>query len=96
MQTSTDMAVRLRISGRVQGVFFRAWTREQAHRLGLCGWVRNRRDGTVEALIAGPAAAVGRMVALCHEGPPQARVAHVESMPASMPAATSFEIRPTV
>ena len=54
----TRIAVRARISGRVQGVWFRAWTVEQAEMLGLDGWVRNRSDGSVEALFAGPRAAL--------------------------------------
>jgi acylphosphatase len=57
------------IRGRVQGVGFRAWTEVTALERGLQGWVRNRRDGSVEALFAGPAAAVAAMVAECHRGP---------------------------
>ena len=53
-------AVRVRITGRVQGVYFRGWTRDEAARLGLDGWVRNEADGSVTALIAGPAAERGR------------------------------------
>ena len=71
--------VRVRVSGLVQGVWFRAWTDGRARELGLDGWVRNRADGTVEALFAGPPAAVARMVAVCHEGPPAARVEKVVS-----------------
>jgi acylphosphatase len=62
------------ISGRVQGVFFRAWVAEQAGRLGLSGWVRNRHDGRVEAVFEGAAAAIKQMVELCHDGPAHARV----------------------
>lgn len=62
------------IRGRVQGVSYRAWTREQAARLGLSGWVRNRDDGAVEAVITGPAAAVDALLAACRDGPPAARV----------------------
>lgn len=57
------------IRGRVQGVGFRAWTEVAALERGLQGWVRNRRDGAVEALFAGPADAVAAVVALCHRGP---------------------------
>ncbi len=62
------------ISGRVQGVFFRAWVSDRARRLGLGGWVRNRMDGRVEAVFEGAAEAVDQMVKLCHEGPDRARV----------------------
>ena len=66
--------VRLRITGRVQGVWYRGWTVETATALGLDGWVRNRSDGSVEVLAAGEAAAIERLIAACHEGPPAARV----------------------
>ena len=62
------------VRGRVQGVGFRAWTEAIALERGLQGWVRNRRDGAVEALFAGPADAVAAMVAACRRGPPGARV----------------------
>ncbi len=70
--------VRVRITGRVQGVWFRAWTAREAARHGLDGWVRNRRNGDVEAVFAGPRAAVDAMVAACHQGPRAARVDRVE------------------
>jgi acylphosphatase len=70
-------AVEVRISGRVQGVYFRAWTRSEAERLGLGGWVRNEYDGSVAALIAGPPSAVEEMLRLMHEGPLDARVDNV-------------------
>ncbi len=60
--------------GRVQGVWFRAGTEQRARRRGLDGWVRNRRNGTVEALFSGPGGEVDAMVADCREGPPAARV----------------------
>lgn len=84
-----------RIHGRVQGVWFRAWTEREAERLGLRGWVRNRRNGTVEALFAGPAEAVAEMLRLCHEGPPQARVTGVETVETGEAAPSGFEQRPT-
>jgi acylphosphatase len=68
---------RLRIHGLVQGVGFRYSLHREAVRLGLAGWVRNRRDGTVEAVVAGPAAAVDAMVAWSHRGPPSSRVTSV-------------------
>ena len=71
------LALRVRIEGRVQGVWFRGWTADEARRLGLNGWVRNRRDGSVDALFSGPEDAVREMAALCHDGPPAARVTAV-------------------
>jgi acylphosphatase len=70
------------IRGRVQGVGYRAWVEYQAMASGLEGWVRNRRDGSVEALFAGPDRAVADMVALCRHGPPSARVTAVLDEPA--------------
>ena len=72
-----DLIRHATITGRVQGVGFRAWVGDQARSLGLSGWVRNRCDGSVEALFAGPAAAVGQMTARCRTGPSMARVAGV-------------------
>jgi len=66
--------VRVRISGRVQGVWFRGWTAQTAEALGLSGWVRNRRDGTVEAVFSGEEAMVDQMIAACHIGPAHADV----------------------
>jgi acylphosphatase len=62
------------IQGRVQGVGYRAWVEWEATARGLEGWVRNRRDGSVEALLAGAAEAVEEMIAACRQGPPMARV----------------------
>jgi acylphosphatase len=70
------------IRGRVQGVGYRAWVEYQATSARLEGWVRNRRDGSVEALFAGPAGGVAGLVALCRHGPPAARVAEVLTEPA--------------
>jgi acylphosphatase len=66
------------IRGRVQGVGYRAWVEHQARVHHLEGWVRNRRDGSVEALFAGPADIVSKMVALCGRGPASARVEAVQ------------------
>jgi acylphosphatase len=71
------------ITGRVQGVGYRAWVEYQAIASGVEGWVRNRRDGSVEALFAGNAKVVAEMVALCRHGPPGARVAAVTNESAS-------------
>ncbi|MDK1385436.1 acylphosphatase [Sinorhizobium sp. 8-89] len=76
-------AALVRITGRVQGVAFRVWTRDEAARLGLAGWVRNERDGSVTALIAGPEAAISTMLSRFWKGPPAARVSKVESEDAS-------------
>jgi acylphosphatase len=65
---------RLRIFGEVQGVCFRAWTARQARALGVRGWVRNRRDGSVELEAYGPAEAIDALVERCRQGPPAARV----------------------
>lgn len=78
---------RLRIHGKVQGVAFRASMVQQARRLGLAGWVRNRRDGSVEALVVGEAAALEAILRWSRRGPPLAQVSHVaiesESEPGS-------------
>jgi acylphosphatase len=66
--------VHLQISGRVQGVFYRGWTADQAHKRDLSGWVRNRFDGSVEAVFEGPGEVVDEMVKLCHDGPSHAQV----------------------
>ena len=70
--------VRVRIHGRVQGVFFRAETRSRAESLGLAGWVRNAPDGSVEALFEGDPVRVDSMVEWCRRGPSGARVTEVE------------------
>lgn len=65
------------MTGRVQGVSYRAWFSAAARQAGLAGWLRNRRDGSVEAVIEGPSAAVDAMVARAHDGPPLAHVTAV-------------------
>lgn len=91
-----ERIVRARIHGKVQGVWYRAWTSEEASDLGLSGWVRNRRDGTVEAVFAGSSADVARMLELCRSGPPLAQVdgIDVEEQVEAPPA--GFEQKPTV
>jgi acylphosphatase len=69
---------RVVVHGRVQGVFFRGSTVERAREVGVNGWVRNRPDGTVEAVFEGSAAQVEAMVRYCREGPPWARVERIE------------------
>lgn len=72
----------LRITGRVQGVGYRAGLRREALARGIAGWVRNRADGSVEAVLQGEAAAVDALVAWARRGPPAARVERVEAEPA--------------
>src|ERR1700709_989318 len=74
------------IRGRVQGVGYRYWTRRAATARGLQGWVRNRRDGSVEAVFAGPEQAVAEMIGLCRRGPPSARVDAVDEAAAELDA----------
>lgn len=82
------------IKGRVQGVWFRGWTVETARALGLHGWVRNRKDGSVEALFSGPEADVAAMLARCHQGPPAAQVQSVSVEDWNGPVAPGFRQRP--
>lgn len=90
--TGGPKTVRARIRGRVQGVGFRAWTAETARGLGLSGWVRNRADGSVEALFAGSADAVEAMIAAAKQGPRHAVVEAVETADAQAPAEDGFQI----
>lgn len=85
-------ARRFRVSGRVQGVGFRAFVVARARALALDGWVRNEPDGAVTVLAAGPPAALDRLAAELAQGPPAARVAAVEPAPAEAPEATGFRI----
>jgi acylphosphatase len=78
----SDVVRQVVIRGQVQGVGFRYWTRRTATARGLLGWVRNRRDGTVEAVFAGPEQAVAGMIKLCRHGPDAAWVDSVAEKPA--------------
>jgi acylphosphatase len=90
------MTTRLvRIRGKVQGVWYRSWTVEQAVQRGLRGWVRNRQDGSVEALFAGEPAAIDEMIAVCRKGPRHARVDSIASEPTAEVPPTGFEQRST-
>lgn len=90
---ATDVqAVRVVVTGAVQGVFFRAHCRSRAEELGIRGWVRNRADGAVEAVFAGPAADVDAMVRWCRTGSPQAHVADLRVEPADDPG-NGFRVR---
>lgn len=86
--------VRAVVHGRVQGVWFRGWTRDVACELGLVGWVRNRFDGAVELEAHGERTVLESFVKRLHEGPPLARVSSVETdWSASGPAPDRFEVR---
>ena len=89
-------SARLRITGRVQGVGYRAWAMQVATRLGLRGWVRNRTDGSVEALVIGEDDAVARMIEACREGPFGARVSDVAISDAEDDGSAGFRAKPTV
>ena len=88
----------IRVRGRVQGVGFRYALRREAERIGVRGWVRNRRDGTVEAVVQGDAAPVAQLVAWARRGPPAARVDELresDAEPAFAQPYDRFEERPT-
>ncbi|MHA2427383.1 MAG: acylphosphatase [Candidatus Hermodarchaeia archaeon] len=70
-------AIRARVHGRVQGVFFRVYTRDKANQLQLTGWVRNNRDGTVECQAQGPNHAVAEFISFLHQGSPSSKVDNV-------------------
>lgn len=89
-------AIRVVIEGRVQGVGFRWWITEWANSRGLEGWVRNRREGTVEALFYGPESTVRAMVKACAQGPEAARVRHIKEYRDESPDDPGFIQRPTV
>ena len=93
MTSPPPIARRVRVTGRVQGVFFRAWTTEQAERLSVTGWVRNCRDGSVEALVQGEADAVEALIDAMHRGPPSARVERVEVEEAEPEPLSGFAVR---
>jgi len=88
--------LRLRIEGAVQAVGYRNYVVTEARRLGLDGWVRNRSDGSVEALVSGPTGAVEAVVAVCMRGPPGARVTNVDMHVADAPTERGFQWRQTV
>lgn len=81
------------VSGRVQGVYYRATTRDMARECGIDGWVSNLNDGRVEAVFEGPREAVDEMVEWCHEGSPRARVEDVEVMYEQPEGLNGFEVR---
>jgi len=87
---------RLIVRGRVQGVWYRGWAVDQAVELGLDGWVRNRRDGNVEILAAGPEDALDAFAVRCRRGPPAARVEQVTVEEAEEAVPPGFTQRPTL
>jgi acylphosphatase len=96
MSEAMAIAIRLRIEGRVQGVGYRAWLEREAHRRGLRGWVRNRRDGSVEALLIGDDDAVEAAIAACARGPRLAGVTGIERYPEPDDGSAGFVSRPTI
>jgi len=84
---------RVVVEGQVQGVFFRDATRREARRRGVAGWVRNRRDGAVEAVFEGDPEAVAAMVDFCERGPRGADVAGVETSDEHVEGVSGFDVR---
>ena len=87
--------VTVRIEGRVQGVYYRAWTEQTARRLNLDGWLRNRRDGSVESVFSGPETQVDEMLRRCAEGPPNAKVTSVTVTDEGGAPPSGFTVLPT-
>ena len=92
---SERIARRLVVRGRVQGVWYRESMRQEAERLGIAGWVRNRLDGTVEAFVEGDAAAVQAIIDWARRGPREAEVRGVDVTEENATGTTRFEKRPT-
>ncbi len=92
---SEIQAVHVAISGRVQGVGYRAWLRDKATATGVKGWVRNRRTGEVEAVLIGPADRVDGLVSACWQGPDWARVETVETTSAKETDLPGFTVLAT-
>lgn len=92
----TVRSVHVYIEGRVQGVWYRGWTRQTASRLGLQGWVRNLRDGRVEAIFCGPSDKVALMLQRCASGPPLAKVTNIVLDELDETDFVGFETKPTI
>jgi acylphosphatase len=88
-----QIARHVRVTGRVQGVFFRAWAQERAEALGVTGWIRNCPDGRVEAHVEGEELAVDQMIGHLREGPPSARVEDVRLWDVQVCDFDGFEVR---
>ena len=91
-QRALTRTVRAVIQGRVQAVWFRAWTAQRAKDLGLDGWVRNRPDGDVEAVFRGDSQSVARIIAACQTGPPMAEVTGVDVSEHEAPVGPGFQV----
>jgi acylphosphatase len=89
------IARRIRVSGKVQGVWFRDWTIQEAKALGISGWVRNRQDRSVEVMAVGDAQTVARFIERLHEGSPASRVASIEVDEVDVEQIEGFSRRPT-
>ncbi|MCW2790965.1 MAG: acylphosphatase [Nocardioides sp.] len=90
---TVGVAVDVSVSGRVQGVAFRAYAEQEARRLGVTGWVRNEPDGSVAGHFEGDREAVDALVDWCRRGPRTAHVSHVAAREGATTGATRFEIR---
>jgi acylphosphatase len=88
--------LRIRIEGVVQGVGFRAFVLREANARRLKGWVRNRMDGTLEALACGPTKQIESLISSCMQGPRGARVANIDLFVADAPNEAGFTLRPTL
>ncbi len=92
LQHMQQVSIELRISGKVQGVYYRASTKAKAEELGLCGWVKNERNGDVSVTVEGPEEQVEALIAWCAEGPRWARVDHIERKPVPLQLFDNFRI----
>ena len=91
----SDRSIHLSIRGHVQGVGYRAWVADQADALGLSGWVRNRRDGSVEAVVAGTTQAIDDLIARAWDGPSHASVTAVDVTDSEAQVGSGFRVLPT-
>ena len=96
MSAPDTTTLRLRIEGSVQAVGYRYFAMEEARRLALDGWIRNRSDGTVESLVSGNTQSVEAFVTICMRGPPGARVTNIEMHKADPPDGPGFHRRPSL
>ena len=91
-ETTNSLTLSVRVTGRVQGVSYRAWTKDEATARGLSGWIRNMQDGSVRALLHGPPDKVRDMVAAMRRGPLAARVDDVRTAPGDPPETPGFRV----
>lgn len=92
---TNQLCVHATIHGTVQGVGYRSWTEKNAMKRGLTGWVRNRTDGTVEAMFCGEESTVEEMLKACEEGPLAARITHIDRKMPDSPPPADFKQRAT-